>query len=156
MPRDSRGVWCWPQGALTPLGILWPSEHDGQVRQILWPPSQSVWRSDTWRPYIYHALQCGLVRRHLSRRRARRGLSCWYRTWRNIFILTMDLLPWPNHRGSRGSLTFSQSTNTRDTMSMSSQPCHAPSRILVQAYERHTMGTGKLFWERQRSRLNFP
>ena len=39
---------------------------------------------------------------------------------------------------------------------MACQPCHTPGSISVEAYKRHTTGTGKTFQERQRRRVNCP
>ena len=48
------------------------------------------------------------------------------------------------------------SKNTWKTVSMAFQPCHAPVRMSVEAYEKRAMGTGPSFWERQRRRVKCP
>ena len=47
-------------------------------------------------------------------------------------------------------------TNMRKTVSMAHQPCHAPGRMSVETYGRLTTGTGLIFWERQRMRVQCP
>ena len=51
---------------------------------------------------------------------------------------------------------FGLRTNTRKTVSMACQPCHAPVRMSSKAYERRMTGTGSNFSERQRTRVDFP
>ena len=43
--------------------------------------------------------------------------------------------------------------NMQKMVSMSCQPCHAPGRMSVEAYERRTTGTGPNFWGQQRRRV---
>ena len=43
--------------------------------------------------------------------------------------------------------------NTQKMVSMACYPCHTPSRMLVEAYASLTMGTGPMFWDRQRIRV---
>ena len=44
-------------------------------------------------------------------------------------------------------------TNTWKKLSMAFHTCHTLGRILVEAYERLATGTGLMFWERQRMRV---
>ena len=44
--------------------------------------------------------------------------------------------------------------NTRKTVRMSCQPCHAPGRISLESYKMRTMGTWTTFWEQQQKRVN--
>ena len=47
-------------------------------------------------------------------------------------------------------------TNTGKTVSMVSQPCHAPGRISEEAYKRRTTGLGPKLWEKHRRMVECP
>ena len=46
--------------------------------------------------------------------------------------------------------------NTRKTVSTACQPCHTSGSMSVETYKSRMMGTGPIFWERQRRVMNCP